>query len=386
MRFNPPPNWPPVPAGWEPAPGWQPDPEWPPVPQDWPLWIDDHLSHPASSPRSRLRAVSIVAVVVVVMAAAVAWFAVRATSPDTGDHPAVRGTMTLTGTVPVELNPTSLALSRDGSLLLVANNTAATLSVIDPARLQSLRTVAVPGDYQSDVVFDDSSGLAYLPSYGGSHVSVVDPRRGAVVDRISVGAKPGALALSADGKLLFVLETVDDRVAIIDLSTRRILDRIAISGSPDTLAQSPDGRTLYVQTWESASTIAIIDVPTRRVTRSLPAGPNASAIAITPRGDELLVANVYQNTVSIIDPDDGRMITPIPVPKGPIHIAVSPDGGTAYVSTQGDALISIDIAARRIAGTLAVDGAPSGLQVSPDGRTLYVTRSTDKSVAVVSLT
>jgi hypothetical protein len=41
MRFNPPPGWPPAPAGWTPPPGWQPDPAWPPAPPGWPLWVDE---------------------------------------------------------------------------------------------------------------------------------------------------------------------------------------------------------------------------------------------------------------------------------------------------------------------------------------------------------
>jgi len=36
--FNPPPNWPPPPAGWTPPPGWQPDPAWGPAPEGWQLW------------------------------------------------------------------------------------------------------------------------------------------------------------------------------------------------------------------------------------------------------------------------------------------------------------------------------------------------------------
>jgi hypothetical protein len=47
MRFNPPPNWPPVPLGWTPPPGWQPDPSWPPPPPGWPLWVNDVAPKPA---------------------------------------------------------------------------------------------------------------------------------------------------------------------------------------------------------------------------------------------------------------------------------------------------------------------------------------------------
>lgn len=41
MAFNPPPNWPPPPAGWSPPPGWRPDPAWGPPPDGWQLWTDD---------------------------------------------------------------------------------------------------------------------------------------------------------------------------------------------------------------------------------------------------------------------------------------------------------------------------------------------------------
>lgn len=41
MRFNPPPNWPQLPPGWSPPPGWQPDRSWPQPPPGWRLWVDE---------------------------------------------------------------------------------------------------------------------------------------------------------------------------------------------------------------------------------------------------------------------------------------------------------------------------------------------------------
>jgi hypothetical protein len=48
LRFNPPPDWPEIPAGFAPPPGWQPDPAWPPVPAGWDLWVpeDGAPAHP----------------------------------------------------------------------------------------------------------------------------------------------------------------------------------------------------------------------------------------------------------------------------------------------------------------------------------------------------
>lgn len=40
-RFNPPPNWPPTPAGWRPPEGWRADPAWGPPPADWQWWLPE---------------------------------------------------------------------------------------------------------------------------------------------------------------------------------------------------------------------------------------------------------------------------------------------------------------------------------------------------------
>lgn len=41
LVFNPPPNWPAPPAGWNPTPTWRPDPAWGPVPDGWQLWVEE---------------------------------------------------------------------------------------------------------------------------------------------------------------------------------------------------------------------------------------------------------------------------------------------------------------------------------------------------------
>lgn len=51
-RFNPPPNWPAPPEGWQPQPGWTPDPSWPPPPPGWELWVPNHSSRLRTSVRA----------------------------------------------------------------------------------------------------------------------------------------------------------------------------------------------------------------------------------------------------------------------------------------------------------------------------------------------
>ena len=69
-RFNPPPGWPPAPAGWVAPPGWQPDPSWPAPPPGWQLWVEDR---PAISPKAQDSLLAIAGGTAVVLGSLMPW-------------------------------------------------------------------------------------------------------------------------------------------------------------------------------------------------------------------------------------------------------------------------------------------------------------------------
>src|SRR5437870_13875570 len=63
------------------------------------------------------------------------------------------------------------------------------------------------------------------------------------------------------------------------------------------------------------------------------------------------------------------------------------DGGApqlAYVAGAAQGIIGIDIARRRVTGSIAVAGNPRTILLSPDGHALYVTQPTPGRVAVIN--
>lgn len=81
MRFNPPPNWPPVPPGRKPPGGWHPDPSWPAPRPGWPLWVPDRAS-------GRRTALIVGAVAAVLFLAAGAALTVALTREESAPGPA----------------------------------------------------------------------------------------------------------------------------------------------------------------------------------------------------------------------------------------------------------------------------------------------------------
>ncbi len=79
------------------------------------------------------------------------------------------------------------------------------------------------------------------------------------------------------------------------------------------------------------------------------------------------------NAVAVVDAGANRLLTTIPVPRGPHGLVITPDGRKVYVSSDGASTVSvIDTATDRVVGTVEVGPNPHGLAMSRDGRHVLV--------------
>lgn len=100
------------------------------------------------------------------------------------------------------------------------------------------------------------------------------------------------------------------------------------------------------------------------------------------------VANFYDNTVSVIDTGDNRVVNIVPVGHGPSGVAVTPDGKHVYVSNFADGTVSVIETGRsadKVVETLQVGSGPKGLAVAPDGKHVYVANSGEFYSVTVSV-
>lgn len=111
----------------------------------------------------------------------------------------------------------------------------------------------------------------------------------------------------------------------------------------------------------------------------------------------LVVVNQGDHTLSLIDPATGRQTATVDVEGITGHEAVvSPDGRTAYVpiygnsgvgraGTNGNRMVAIDLASRKIIGRLEFDHGvrPHCVRYNPHDGLLYLTTELDQSISVV---
>ena len=82
---------------------------------------------------------------------------------------------------------------------------------------------------------------------------------------------PIEMALSPDGRLLFVVCQESDEVRVVDTQSNKVVDTIPVGHVPRGIAQSKDGARLYVTNAWSDS-VSVIDTNTRKVEQTLATG------------------------------------------------------------------------------------------------------------------
>ncbi len=217
-----------------------------------------------------------------------------------------------------------IAVQPDTGKLYVCNEANDEIWVLNPQSLALEATIPV-GQHPHTCILGADCRYLYVSDWGSRSVSVVDTVKARRVQTIKVGLRPNDMALSRDGRLfvacagdntVHVIETKALESPEAEASpTRRVPEgtREIISTSlypdspegstPDAVAVSPDGRTLFVANADNNS-VAVVDISNslsedaRRNRESvsvvegfIPVGWYPSAVAVSPDNQTLFVAN-----------------------------------------------------------------------------------------------
>jgi YVTN family beta-propeller protein len=225
-------------------------------------------------------------------------------------------------------DPEQFDVSPDGSRLYVSNEDAGVATIVDVASGQILHTVKV-GDEPEGVRRSPDGKIVYVTSEGDRQVTVLDASTGEVRATFKVGARPRDAIFTADGKRAYVSSELEGIVVEVDATRHVVTAKIAMpAGSRSMgLALSPDGRSLYV-TNGRAQTVTQVDIASRKIVRSVEVGVRPWGIAATPDGSRLYIANGPSNDVAVVDAATFAVKARIPVGESPWGVVVGPGPAT----------------------------------------------------------
>lgn len=158
--------------------------------------------------------------------------------------------------------------------------------------------------------------------------------------------------------------------------------------SPTVSAESSDVfNKAYITSYGSGK-VDVIDLETGEVELGkIKVGAQPNSAAISPQGNQVLVTNRGNNSVSVIDPVTDTVVGTINVETNPHGVTYNQDGSLAYVANYYSNSISvIDTAALTVIDTISTGNISNPVIAHPIGDKLYVSLRAAKSVLVVDLT
>ena len=209
----------------------------------------------------------------------------------------------------------------------------------------------------------------------------------AIAARGETWCSPGALAASGDGRTIYAGCSGSNSVEVFDTAGLRVLRSISAPGPVSGIALSADGRSLYLTAAGPRSSVEIIDIASGRRTASIAAGHTALAPVLSPDGATLYVCNRFNDDVSVIDTGARKEIARIRVVREPAGAALGDGGkrllvinalpaGRADVAPIAAEISVIDTAARKVTASIRLPNGSTSLRdirTSPDGRFACVT-------------
>jgi YVTN family beta-propeller protein len=143
-------------------------------------------------------------------------------------------------------------------------------------------------------------------------------------------------------------------------------------------------------------TVSVIDTARNTVVATVPVGGFPDGVATTPDGTRAYVTNNFDSNISVIDTASNTVVATIPVGLAPSGITITPDATysyeqgnrhhepLAYVTNAADNTVSvIDTATNKVLATIPVGQDPTGVAITSDGTQAYVTNQLDDSVSVI---
>jgi len=211
-----------------------------------------------------------------------------------------------------------------------------------------------------------------VPNSGSGSVSIVDLSTNTALPGSVPTASPVGTAVRGDGSIAYV-SVVNGTVLVIDTATNTATATIGVGSSPVGLAVTPDGTHLYVCN-RGSDTVSVVDTATNAVTQNIafPNGSGPISIAFKLDGSLAYVSNSGNSTVSVLNPATNTITATISVPAGTNQIAVTPDGGHAYVTSSTATTSVINTTTNTVSTTIATVGTSRGVVVRPDGTVAYV--------------
>jgi YVTN family beta-propeller protein len=251
-----------------------------------------------------------------------------------------RGSHQVIDTITVGDSPRGMVLSEDGDYLYVANYFSNTISIIETISSRLVDTIALNiGIGPTELIIPSKTYTLYVTAKDSNSVIVIDTLTKNILKKIDVGQGPVGLASDPDGQYVYVANSYSNNISVIDTRDNELVNTIGAGGEPRYLciyqkyivvSNSQSNNVNFIDRYSSKimSTVFIPGRPGNLIPglrgwvyvagershdisfitpglniapRNLPAGQLPAGMALDKDRKLLYVANLMDNTISVLD-------------------------------------------------------------------------------------
>ena len=284
--------------------------------------------------------------------------------------------------IPLGDLPLNMVVSKSKKLLAVTNNgqSVQSIELIDPVSEKILDSVVI-GKSWYGLAF--SADEKFLYAAGGHDNWIlkysIQQHKLHLEDSIVLGKKwpnkiaPAGIALDDDKNVLYVVTKDDHSLYVIDLTTK-IAIPYNLGGEAFACVLSPNKKELFISCW-GCDKLIVYDTEKKNIVDQISVGDNPNDIVINKKGNWIFVANSNDNSVSIIDAAQRKVVEVLnaalypDAPNGSTTnaLALSGDEKTLYIANADNNCLSVfDVSkpgASKSKGFIPVGWYPTNVKV-----------------------
>lgn len=218
-------------------------------------------------------------------------------------------------------------------------------------------------------------------------VAVIDVASARVMRVLPAGKDPIRVAVSRDGRTLFVANQTDGALTRVAADGSGKPHTAPVCDSPEGMVPAPDGKTLFV-TCVDADRVAMLDANDLHTIRKIRVRGGPRAALGAHDGQHIYIAT--DNGRLIVLTGDGKVDRVLDLTRDADNVRaagmVEASDGHLFVTTgRYGAVVEVDPKAGTIVRTIAHVGAePMGIGISADGATLVTANGASGDVSLIS--
>ena len=287
--------------------------------------------------------------------------------------------------------PLNMAVSKSKKLMAVTNNGQST---------QSIQLINLTNNSIVDNIKIEKSWLGiafsadekYLYASGGNDNWILkystEHQKLKLIDSIKLGDKwphkisPAGLCINDAKSILYVVTKDDSCLYEINLKTNKIIKKTALPAEGYTCVLSKDQSELYISVWGAAQ-LVVYHTQSQKITNSITTGTHPNDLVVSKNGKFVFIANAEDNSVSVIDIKNRKLIETLncalypnaPAGSSSNAVALSEDEKTLYIANADNNCLAVfDVSVpgnSQSKGFIPVGWYPTGVKVV--GNNIYVT-------------